>query len=135
MPCNRNPATRRKKNAPESIYLDKALELVNSEIELIKIISQPTPSMRPACEPSSSPLRWTLSHQALLELATALHACDAVANEQGGKPSFVAFMRVLCRIFNITINDIHVKKSQMFERCTETTPFLNKMIEAFNRLS
>lgn len=38
MPCNRNPATRRKKNAPCCQCLVKSLELVESEIELIKLI-------------------------------------------------------------------------------------------------
>ncbi len=134
MPCNRNPATRRKKNAPCCQCLFKSLELVESEIELIKLIfpSSTRPSL--TTESVAAPIRWVLSHQALLELATALHGCNAFADDKGGRPTFTALMRVLCRVFNITVNDIYVKRTQLFDRCKERTPFLDKLIETFNNL-
>lgn len=73
-------------------------------------------------------------HQALLELATALHGCDDFANDKGGKLTFTALMRVLCRVFNIAVNDIYVKRTQLFDRCTDRTPFLDRLSEAFNKL-
>lgn len=110
------------------------MELVESEIELIKLIFPPSARILPVAETSATPIRWVLSHQSLLELATALHGCGAFADDKGGKPGFTALMRVLCRAFNITINDIYAKRTQLFDRCTERTPFLNKLIETFNRM-
>lgn len=135
MPCNRENVTGLKKNALCCLCLDKVLELVDSEIELVKTVSQPL--LHPAAhtgEAPQSPLRWVLSQQALLELATALHGCGAFADEKGGKVGFTALMRVLCGAFNIQVNDIYVKRTQMFDRCTDCTPFLDKLIETFNSL-
>ena len=134
MPCNRNPATRRKKNAPCCQCLVKSLELVESEIELSKLLFPSSIRPNVATESVAAPIRWVLSHQALLELATALHGCNAFVDDKGGRPTFTALMRVLCRVFNITVNDIYVKRTQLFDRCKERTPFLDKLIETFNNL-
>lgn len=114
------------------MYLEKALELIESEIELIKTVILPSGHVRPAQIKSGPSLRWVRSQQALLELATALHGCDSFADEKGDKPTFAALMRVLCRAFNITVNDIYVKRTLLFDRCTDRTPFLNMLIEKYN---
>lgn len=147
MPCNGPCAVGLKKNLPEGDYLLRALELVEAEIELQKTLlpelharsangggsgdpDQPSLS-RIGRTPDGPIIRWMLSHHALLELATALHACGAFTAENGDKPSFTDLMRCLCHAFNITVADIYVKRTRMFDRCTNQTPFLDKLKNAF----
>ncbi|SUE34117.1 RteC protein [Rikenella microfusus] len=134
-PCNVDHATRREKNAAYRLYLTKALELVESGIELAKILFRSFSNRSTAGTSHLPPLRWVFSQQALLELGTALHGCGALVDEKGAKPTFTVLMRVLCRTFGIVINDIYVKRTQMFDRSQSVTPFLNRMVETVNQMA
>lgn len=102
------------------------LELVECEIELVRLYPQGS------C--GAPPLHWALKQQALLELATALHACGAFVDERGQRPTFTDLMKALSNIFNITINDIYVKRGKLFERSTNSTPFLDQLRDAILKM-
>ncbi len=118
--------TRRKKNVPFCNLIDRVLELVEAEIELARLY--------PEGPHEASPLHWVLTQQALLELATALHACGAFTNARGQNPTFTALMRALGGLFNVTVNDIYMKRYKLFERSTCSTPFLDRLREAMLKL-
>lgn len=110
--------------------------MIESEIELCKLLNQNHFSekkgkirTRKECK-----LRWAASLNDLFELICALHRCGTVTDGNGNVPPFIDIITFFSNIFGMEIGDVYVKKSRMLDRKRRVTPFLDKLIVAYNRI-
>lgn len=119
------------------LCLDKILELIESEIELCKLLNQNyiaekgrgKTRIRKECR-----LKWAASHNDLFELSCALHRCGTITDENGNLPPFIDIITFFGNMFGVEVGDVYVKKSRMLDRKRRVTPFLDKLILAYNRI-
>lgn len=123
------------------IYLNKTLALLDAEVQILKEFSVigmkncPVSSFAHCKEKNTSVnLLWKGSDHDLIELIAALMAAEKISTETGNKPNIVDIVRAFEDMFNIQVKAIYTKRGKVFDRCKETTPFLDSLKESYNHM-
>ena len=123
------------------IYLNKTLALLNVEVQILKDFSvmgmkNCTVSLSARCKEKNTAvnLLWKGSDHDLIELIAALMAAEKISTKTGNKPSIVDIVRAFEDMFNIQVKAIYTKRGKVFDRCKETTPFLDSLKESYNHM-
>ena len=70
----------------------------------------------------------------LIELVAALMAAGSVDCAEGKKLTIVDVIRVFEDAFNIKINALYTKRGKVFDRCTDSTPFIDSLRKSYIRM-
>ncbi|MEY8586304.1 RteC domain-containing protein [Phocaeicola sartorii] len=123
------------------VFINKTLSLLDAEIEMMKECLRHHADdvgmgmeLRPqGCKRKSS-LRWNGTDNDLIELVAALMAAGAVDCAEGKKLTIVDVIRVFEDAFNIKINALYTKRGKVFDRCTDSTPFIDSLRKSYIRM-
>lgn len=123
------------------IYWNKTLALLDAEVQILKEFSvigmKNCPvSLSAQCKEKNTSvnLLWKGSDHDLIELIAALMAAEKISTETGNKPNIVDIVRAFEDMFNIQVKAIYTKRGKVFDRCKETTPFLDSLKESYNHM-
>jgi len=70
----------------------------------------------------------------LIELVAALMAAGAIGTAEGRDLKIVDVIRVFEEVFHLKINALYTKRGKVFDRCTDTTPFIDSLRKSYNRM-
>ena len=70
----------------------------------------------------------------MIELVAALMAAGAVTSAEGRKLTVIDVIRVFEDMFHLKINALYTKRGKVFDRCTDTTPFIDSLRVSYNRM-
>ena len=79
-------------------------------------------------------LTWNGTDNDLIELVAALMAAGAVDSAEGRKLTVIDVIRVFEEVFHLKINALYTKRGKVFDRCTDTTPFIDSLRKSYNRM-
>ena len=123
------------------VLIDKVLSLLDAEIEMLKeCLRHYTDDagmgmeIRPQGCKRKSALRWNGTDSDLIELVAALMAAGSVDCAEGKKLTIVDVIRVFEDAFNIKINALYTKRGKVFDRCTDSTPFIDSLRKSYIRM-
>ena len=131
-----------KRHVLYDVFIGKALSLLDTEIEMVKelfkygnIISELKPEiMKGTKDKSVVMLTWNGTDSDLIELVAALMAADAISSRNGDKLTVISVIRAFEDIFHLKINALYTKRGKVFDRCTDTTPFIDSLRVSYNRM-
>lgn len=123
------------------VFIGKTLSLLDAEIEMMKDYFRhhaDDTGMKMEIQPCGNKvrpaLRWNGTDSDLIELVAALMAAGAVDCTEGKKLTIVDVIRVFEDAFNIKINALYTKRGKVFDRCTNTTPFIDSLRKSYNQM-
>ena len=90
-------------------------------------------ALKQGCKRKSA-LRWNGTDSDLIELVAALMAAGSVDCAEGKKLTIVDVIRVFEDAFNIKINALYTKRGKVFDRCTDSTPFIDSLRKSYIRM-
>ena len=129
------------RNILYDVFIDKVLSLLDAEIEMLKeCLRHYTDDagmgmeIRPQGCKRKSALRWNGTDSDLIELVAALMAAGSVDCAEGKKLTIVDVIRVFEDAFNIKINALYTKRGKVFDRCTDSTPFIDSLRKSYIRM-
>ena len=61
-------------------------------------------------------------------------AAGAVDSVEGRKLTVIDVIRVFEEVFHLKINALYTKRGKVFDRCTDTTPFIDSLRKSYNRM-
>ena len=121
------------------VFIGKTLSLLDAEIEMMKDYFRhhaDDTGMKMEVQPHGNKqkvaLRWNGTDSDLIELVAALMAAGAVDCTEGKKLTIVDVIRVFEDAFNIKINALYTKRGKVFDRCTDSTPFIDSCEKAIS---
>jgi hypothetical protein len=125
------------------VFINKSLTLLETEIRLIKdlFMDKHAPSTfqvenLPECRDGKKliSLTWNGTDSDLIELVAALIAAGAIGTTEGKKVNVVDVIHVFEEAFHLKINALYSKRGKVFDRCTNTTPFIDSLRNSYNRM-
>lgn len=123
------------------VFIGKTLSLLDAEIEMTKEYlrhhtdkSGLKMEVRQDGGKPKAALRWNGTDSDLIELVAALMATGAVDCVEGKKLTIVDVIRVFEDAFNIKINALYTKRGKVFDRCTDSTPFIDSLRKNYIRI-
>ena len=129
------------RNILYDVFIDKVLSLLDAEIEMLKeCLRHYTDDagmgmeIRPQGCKRKSALRWNGTDSDLIELVAALMAAGAIGTAEGRNLKIVDVIRVFEEVFRLKINALYTKRGKVFDRCTDTTPFIDSLRKSYNRM-
>ena len=129
------------RNILYDVFIDKVLSLLDAEIEMLKeCLRHYTDDagmgmeIRPQGCKRKSALRWNGTDSDLIELVAALMAAGAIGTAEGRDLKIVDVIRVFEEVFHLKINALYTKRGKVFDRCTDTTPFIDSLRKSYNRM-
>lgn len=131
-----------KRHVLYDVFIGKALSLLDTEIEMVKelfkygnIIPELKPEiMKGTKDKSVVMLTWNGTDSDLIELVAALMAADAISSRNGDKLTVISVIRAFEDISHLKINALYTKRGKVFDRCTDTTPFIDSLRVSYNRM-
>ena len=131
-----------KRHVLYDVFIDKVLSLLDAEIEMIKEMFRYGSGMewlKPevvnrAGKKVGITLNWNGTDSDLIELVAALMAAGAVTSAEGRKLTVIDVIRVFEDMFHLKINALYTKRGKVFDRCTDTTPFIDSLRVSYNRM-
>lgn len=132
----------RKRHVLYDVFIGKALSLLDAEIEMVKelfrygnIIPELKSEIRKDAENKSVVmLTWNGTDSDLIELVAALMAAGAISSRNGDKLTVISVIRAFEDMFHLKINALYTKRGKVFDRCTDTTPFIDSLRVSYNRM-
>ena len=118
-----------KRHVLYDVFIGKALSLLNAEIEMVKELFR-YGNIIP--ELKSEIIKGTDSD--LIELVAALMAAGAISSRNGDKLTVISVIRAFEDMFHLKINALYTKRGKVFDRCTDTTPFIDSLRVSYNRM-
>lgn len=123
------------------VFIGKTLSLLDAEIEMTKeyLCHHTNKSglkievRQDGVKPKAT-LRWNGTDSDLIELVAALMATGAIDCVEGKKLTIVDVIRVFEDAFNIKINALYTKRGKVFDRCTDSTPFIDSLRKNYIRM-
>lgn len=113
----------------KNIYIEKALLLLDAERKnLLFFQSKPHTGTKDTKETQKKSPQWRGTQNELVELVTSLHASEVFCDEYGNNLTLIE----LVKMFNGETVDFYSRRSQILDRKRESTPFLRKLINAYN---
>ena len=124
------------------VFIGKALSLLDTEIEMIKelfklgniIPELKSEIMKDTKDKSVIMLTWNGTDSDLIELVAALMAAGAISSRNGDKLTVISVIRAFEDMFHLKINSLYTKRGKVFDRCTDTTPFIDSLRVSYNRM-
>lgn len=125
------------------VFINKTLALLDAEIQIVKdsVVENriiPTSYTEPKLETKNkkrtTTLTWNGKDSELIELVAALMAAGIIGSMEGIKVTIVEVIRVFEQAFHIKINALYTKRGKVFDRCSESTPFLDSLRDSYNRM-
>ena len=124
------------------VFIGKALSLLDTEIEMVKelfklgniIPELKSEIMKDTKDKSVIMLTWNGTDSDLIELVAALMAAGAISSKNGGKLTVISVIRAFEDMFHLKINALYTKRGKLFDRCTDTTPFIYSLRVSYNRM-
>ena len=131
-----------KRHVLYDVFISKALSLLNAELEMVKelfrygnIISElKSEIIKDAENKSVVMLTWNGTDNDLIELVAALMAAGAISSKNGDKLTVISVIRAFEDMFHLKINALYTKRGKVFDRCTDTTPFIDSLRVSYNRM-
>lgn len=131
-----------KRHVLYDVFISKTLSLLNAEIEMVKelfrygnIISElKSEIIKDAENKSVVMLTWNGTDSDLIELVAALMAAGAISSKNGDKLTVISVIRAFEDMFHLKINALYTKRGKVFDRCTDTTPFIDSLRVSYNRM-
>lgn len=131
-----------KRHVLYDVFIGKALSLLDTEIEMVKelfkygnIIPELKPEiMKGTKDKSVVMLTWNGTDSDLIELVAALMAAGAISSRNGDKLTVISVIRAFEDMFHLKINALYTKRGKVFDRCTDTTPFIDSLRVSYNRM-
>lgn len=132
-----------KRHVLYDVFIGKALSLLNAEIEMVKelfrygnIIPELKKSeiIKDTENKSVVMLTWNGTDSDLIELVAALMAAGAISSRNGDKLTVISVIRAFEDMFHLKINALYTKRGKVFDRCTDTTPFIDSLRVSYNRM-
>ena len=124
------------------VFIGKTLALLDAEIEMIKEMFRHgygIEGLKPeivngAGKKAVITLNWNGTDSDLIELVAALMAAGAVTSAEGRKLTVIDVIRVFEEMFHLKINALYTKRGKVFDRCTDTTPFIDSLRVSYNQM-
>ena len=123
------------------VFIAKVLSLLDAEIEMMKECLRHYADdagmgmeIRPQGCKRKSTLRWNGTDNDLVELVAALMAAGVVDCVEGKKLTIVDVIRAFEDVFNLKINALYTKRGKVFDRCTDSTPFIDSLRKSYIRM-
>lgn len=124
------------------VFLSKTLALLDAEVEMIKEMLRygGVPAGFKAETVSGSGKRPAVTltlngtDSDLIELVAALMAAGAIGTAEGRVLKVVDVIRIFEEVFHLKINALYTKRGKVFDRCTDTTPFIDSLRKSYNRM-
>lgn len=131
-----------KRNVLYDVFIGKALSLLDAEIEMVKelfrygniIPELKSEIIKDAENKSVVMLTWDGTDSDLVELVAALMAAGAISSRNGDKLTVISVIRAFEDMFHLKINALYTKRGKVFDRCTDTTPFIDSLRVSYNRM-
>ncbi len=131
-----------KRHVLYDVFIGKALSLLDAEIEMVKelfrygnIIPELKPEIiKDAENKSVVMLTWNGTDNDLIELVAALMAAGTISSRNGDKLTVISVIRAFEDMFHLKINALYTKRGKVFDRCTDTTPFIDSLRVSYNRM-
>lgn len=131
-----------KRNVSYDVFIGKALSLLDAEIEMVKelfrygniIPELKSEIIKDAENKSVVMLTWNGTDSDLVELVAALMAAGAISSRNGDKLTVISVIRAFEDMFHLKINALYTKRGKVFDRCTDTTPFIDSLRVSYNRM-
>lgn len=125
------------------VFINKSLALLETEIRLIKDLltgKHVSSSFQAGIQPENGSgkklitLTWNGTDSDLIELVAALMAAGTIGSAEGKKVTVADVINVFEEAFHIKINALYTKRGKVFDRCTDTTPFIDSLRKSYNRM-
>lgn len=122
------------------IYIYKALALLDAEERMLKeILRHGRMELKEEAvsgnrKKVSATLTWKGTDSDLIELVAALMAAGAIGTAEGRELKVVDVIRIFEEVFHLKINALYTKRGKVFDRCTDTTPFIDSLRKSYNRM-
>ena len=124
------------------VFLSKTLALLDAEAEMLKEMLRhggtsagfKAETVHGNGKRTSVTLTWNGTDSDLIELVAALMAAGAVGTTEGRELKIVDVIRVFEEVFHLKINALYTKRGKVFDRCTDTTPFIDSLRRSYNRM-
>lgn len=131
-----------KRNVLYDVFIGKALSLLDAEIEMVKelfrygniIPELKSEIIKDAENKSVVMLTWNGTDSDLVELVAALMAAGAISSRNGDKLTVISVIWAFEDMFHLKINALYTKRGKVFDRCTDTTPFIDSLRVSYNRM-
>ena len=131
-----------KRHVLYDVFIGKALSLLDAEIEMVKelfrygniIPELKSEIIKDAENKSVVMLTWNGTDSDLIELVAALMAAGAISSKNGDKLTVISVIRAFEDMFHLKINALYTKRGKVFDRCTDTTPFIDSLRVSYNRM-
>ena len=131
-----------KRHVLYDVFIGKALSLLDAEIEMVKelfrygniIPELKSEIIKDAENKSVVMLTWNGTDSDLIELVAALMAAGAISSRNGDKLTVISVIRAFEDMFHLKINALYTKRGKVFDRCTDTTPFIDFLSVSYNRM-
>lgn len=131
-----------KRNVLYDVFIGKALSLLDAEIEMVKelfrygniIPELKSEIIKDAENKSVVMLTWNGTDSDLIELVAALMAAGAISSRNGDKLTVISVIWAFEDMFHLKINALYTKRGKVFDRCTDTTPFIDSLRVSYNRM-
>lgn len=139
--CNGMPKGQR--HVLYDVFIGKALALLDAEVEMIKdsfrhggIMAGLKTETVQANNGRKAAVRltWNGTDSDLIELVAALMAAGVIGTVEGRELKVVDVIRVFEEMFHLKINALYTKRGKVFDRCTDTTPFINSLRKSYNQM-
>lgn len=124
------------------VFIGKTLALLDAEAEMLKEMLRhggtsagfKTEEVCGNGKRAAVALTWNGTDSDLIELVAALMAAGAIGTAGGRDLKIVDVIRVFEEVFHLKINALYTKRGKVFDRCTDTTPFIDSLRRSYNRM-
>lgn len=125
------------------VFINKSLALLDAEIGIIKdfyrgdhISADIQTVLRETGKSGKNDvtLTWNGTDSDLIELVAALMAAGVIGSTAGTKVTIVDVVNIFEQAFHIKIKALYTKRGKVFDRCTDTTPFIDSLRNSYNRM-
>ena len=124
------------------VFIGKTLALLDAEREMVKEMLRyggvpagfKTETVRRNGKKPAITLTWNGTDSDLIELVAALMAAGVIGTAEGRELKVVDVIRIFEEVFHLKINALYTKRGKVFDRCTDTTPFIDSLRKSYNRM-
>ncbi len=124
------------------VFLSKTLALLDAEAEMVKEMLRyggvpagfKAETVRGSGKKPAVTLTWNGTDSDLIELVAALMAAGVIGTAEGRELKVVDVIRIFEEVFHLKINALYTKRGKVFDRCTDTTPFIDSLRKSYNRM-
>ena len=125
------------RNILYDVFIDKTLALLDAEAEMLKEMLRhggmsagfKAETVHGNGKRTSVTLTWNGTDSDLIELVAG-----AIGTAEGRNLKIVDVIRVFEEVFRLKINALYTKRGKVFDRCTDTTPFIDSLRRSYNRM-